>query len=257
MDPSPAKRPETLPPLQRMVTVVGVTNSGYRPGMEVVVHRSGEEATEAVAQLVAAQIREREQGFTLGLAGGSTPEGAYRHLRDLSVPWSGVEVWLSDERWVPPDHPRSNGRMAAEALMDHVEARFHRPRWSELLGPDDSAAHYEALIRSIHPDRGPDLVLLGMGEDGHTASLFPGTTALEEDQRWIVANEVPALSETRITVTYPLLWQAALLVVMAVGESKAEAVAQSMTGMTPAGLLGEGDARVEWHLDQAAAAGLG
>lgn len=221
--------------------------------MEVVTHRSREEATEAVAQSVAAEISASRDGFTLGLAGGSTPEDCYRYLRDLKVPWSRVDAWLSDERWVPPEHERCNGRMAAVALMDHVAARFHRPRWSEHLDPADSAAHYEALIRSLHPDRGPDLVLLGMGEDGHTASLFPGTTALEEEQRWIVANEVPALGETRITATYPLLWSAAKILVLAVGASKAKAVAESMAGKTPAGRLGEGNATVEWHVDQAAA----
>jgi 6-phosphogluconolactonase len=143
--------------------------------------------------------------------------------------------------------------MAAEALLDHVDAVFHRPRWSELLEPEDSAVHYEATLRSIHGSRPPDLILLGVGEDGHTASLFPGTEALSETNRWFVANHVPSLGEERLTSTYELLWRARLLLVLAVGSTKAPAVKASFEMTTPAGRLDEGEAEVEWHLDRDAA----
>ena len=223
--------------------------------MELVVHESSEALAHAAAQRIADEMASSSGArFTLGLAGGSTPTATYQALRGLTTSWGPVNAWLSDERWVPPDHQRSNGRMAAETLMDHVDATFLRPSWSELLEPADSAAAYEAAVRSIHLDGSPDLILLGMGDDGHTASLFPGTEALNEDSRWIVANEVPQQREERITATYPLLWSAKHLMVLAVGENKAAALHGALAGKTPAGRLLEGDAEVEWHVDTAAAA---
>ena len=121
------------------------------------------------------------------------------------------------------------------------------------MAPPDSAAHYEAALRSMHEGRLPDLVLLGMGEDGHTASLFPGSEALEEESRWFVANRIPETGEPRLTATYPLLWQSTRLLIIATGERKAPAVRDSFGGATPAGRIGEGKAEVEWHVDRAAA----
>jgi 6-phosphogluconolactonase len=143
--------------------------------------------------------------------------------------------------------------MAAETLMNHVDAQFHRPVWSELIEPDDSAALYESTIRGILGNGKPDLILLGMGDDGHTASLFPDTPALDETSRWFVAQHVPQQQETRITATFPLLWKADLLLVLVVGESKARALKESLDGRTPAGRLDEGDGEVEWYVDAAAA----
>lgn len=189
----------------------------------------------------------------MGLAGGSTPAATYEALRGRATGWQRVDAWLSDERWVPPDDERSNGRMAAETLMDHVDGRFHRPRWSEFIEPSGSAAHYEADLRSLHSDHRPDLILLGMGEDGHTASLFPGSPALDEEERWFVANTIPETGERRLTATYPLLWAARRLLVIAVGENKAPAVRDTFDGApTPVGRIGDGDAEVEWHIDDSA-----
>ncbi len=121
------------------------------------------------------------------------------------------------------------------------------------MEPDDSAALYESAIRAVLHEGRPDLIFLGLGDDGHTASLFPGTAALDEKSRWIVANDVPKERETRITATYPMLWNARLLMVLVVGENKARALEDSLAGNTPAGKIGEGDAKVEWHVDTAAA----
>jgi 6-phosphogluconolactonase len=221
--------------------------------MEVLVHDSPADVAEAASKRVAELIAASTARFSLGLAGGSTPESTYRELRGQGTGWDRVDAWLSDERWVPQDHERSNGRMAAAALLDHVDATFHRPKWSELLEPQDSAAHYEAALRSIHASGRPDLVLLGVGEDGHTASLFPDTDALSVEGRWYVANHVDSLGEDRLTATFELLWRARLLVVLAVGQSKAAAVKASYDGITPAGRLDEGEAEVEWYLDREAA----
>lgn len=222
--------------------------------MDLVVHETPGEVAKAASSRVAGLIESATDRFSLGLAGGSTPRATYELLRSVQPGWAKVDAWLSDERWVPHDHERSNGRMASDALFDRVDAVLHRPRWSELIRPEDSAAHYEAELRSIHAGAGPDLVLLGIGEDGHTASLFPGTAALEEEGRWFVANHVPQLDEDRLTATYPLIWGAKLVMVLGVGSGKARAVEQSFAGLTPAGRLGEGEAVIEWHLDREAAA---
>lgn len=221
--------------------------------MEVRLHDTPEATATASADRIAGLMETSDDRFTLGLAGGSTPEATYRALHARGLGWSRVDAWLSDERWVPSDDERSNGRMAAETLLDQVDARFHRPRWSEFMLPRDAAAHYEARLRSIHQGHPPDLILLGLGEDGHTASLFPGTEALDETTRWFVANHVPQLDEYRLTATYPLLWRARRLMVLVVGEHKAEALADTMAGNTPASRLDQGDAEVEWHVDSAAA----
>lgn len=222
--------------------------------MELVVYDTAEKAAAGAAQRIADLIDGADDGFTLGLAGGSTPAATYEVLRGMPVEWRRVQAWLSDERWVPHDHERSNGRMAAETLMDHVDASFHRPRWSEHIEAADSAVHYEAEIRSIHDAKPPDLVLLGMGDDGHTASLFPGSTALDERARLFVATTIPETGEPRLTATYPLLWSGRRLLVMVTGEAKAPALAEAFDGgSVPIARIGDGDAEVEWHVDRAAA----
>ena len=225
--------------------------------MELLVHESAEAAAEAAAARVAALISMADDRLSIGMAGGSAAEAAYRALRGRASGWDRVDAWLSDERWVPPDHERSNGGMVAETLLDHVGARFTRPRWSEYLDPGDVAAHYEAHLRSLHGSGPPSLVILGMGSDGHTASLFPGTAALEESRRWFVANEVPSIDEVRLTATFPLLWQARLTVVVAYGGEKADALEAAFDGRNPAGRLTEGEGVVEWYVDREAASLLG
>lgn len=222
--------------------------------MELVVYDTPEEAAVGAAERIADLLAAAGDGFTLGLAGGSTPAAIYEALRGRATGWDRVDAWLSDERWVPHDDERSNGRMAARTLIDHVGARFHRPRWSEHIEAADAAVHYEAKIRSIHQDKRPDLILLGMGEDGHTASLFPGSEALDEKSRLFVANAIPETGEARLTATYPLLWSAQRLLVMVTGEAKAPALAKAFAGdEVPIARIGEGDAEVEWHVDGAAA----
>lgn len=222
--------------------------------MELVVYDTPEEAAVGAAERIADLLADSSERFSLGLAGGSTPAATYEVLRGKGTGWDRVDAWLSDERWVPHDDERSNGRMAAETLMDHVDARFHRPRWSEHIGAADSAVHYEATIRSIHEGGRPDLVLLGMGTDGHTASLFPGSKALEETSRLFVANTIPETGEARLTATYPLLWSAHRLLVMVTGDTKAPALAEAFAGgSVPIARVGEGEAEVEWHVDRAAA----
>jgi len=142
--------------------------------------------------------------------------------------------------------------MVARLLFDHVPARLFQPEWSEDLSPHDSALRYEGVLKSVHDDSA-DLVFLGLGDDGHTASLFPGSPALTETERQFVENTIPDSGEIRLTATFPLLHAARQIIFLVSGESKAAALRDSLRGKTPAGLVNEGRARVEWHVDQLAA----
>ena len=232
-------------------------------GMQVLVHRDKPHLAAGAARRIADVVAETGAGrVSLGLAGGSTPEDAYHALRDVTVDWERVDAWLSDERWVPHDHEDSNGGMAARALMDHVPATFHRPRWAPWLTASDSAAHYEAVLRSLHPDGRSHLILLGMGDDGHTASLFPGTAALDApEHRWYVANHVPRLDTDRLTATYPFLRAAHRVMVLVAGTAKAPALRRVLEPggderpPPAAGVMG-GEAEVTWLVDEEAAADL-
>ena len=195
---------------------------------------------------------------SVGLAGGSTPAAVYRELRHQEIDWERVDFWLSDERWVPWDSSDSNGKMAYANLIAAVRSRFLRPRFSSSLQPDESAAHYEAELRSLHPQgHSPDLVLLGMGDDGHTASLFPDTKALEAEGRWFVGNEVPKLRTWRLTATIPFLHRAQELVFLVSGASKAEMLARVANGEDlPTTRVANGPAPTTFLIDKAAAARL-
>jgi 6-phosphogluconolactonase len=213
-------------------------------------------AARAATDRIAGLVHDSTGSFTLAVAGGSTPHATFDLLSRESLPWDRVVGWLSDERWVPPDHERSNGAAAGSLLFDRVDARFLRPTWGEDIDPAASAADYEKTIRSIHADRRPDVIMLGIGDDGHTASLFPGTEALDEDSRWYVANHVPNVPEMRLTATYPLLWRARVLLLIVEGKAKAAALAGAIEGRFPSGRLAEGEADVEWYVDEEAASEL-
>lgn len=196
---------------------------------------------------------------SIGLAGGSTPRVVYERMRARPVDWDEVCLWLSDERWVPHDHEDSNGRMAAEALGPTAAERLTRPRWSEHLEPADSAAFYEAEIRRLIPDGRPDLTLLGMGADGHTASLFPGTDALDETARWFVANFVPSLDTWRLTATRSLINASRMVMVLVSGASKSTMLAEVLERPDaghPIQLLADAEGDVLFLVDEAAASEL-
>lgn len=219
------------------------------------------EGPDALADLAAASIARwlREAGglTTIGLAGGGTPRTTYTRLREEDVPWEAVDGWMTDERWVPPDDPERNGLMARATLFDHVPGRLHHVPWT----PDDpqrAAAEYAETLAGLFGEGGPDLVLLGMGDDGHTASLFPGTDLLEEAARSFAAVWVADKKVWRTTATLPLLWSARRVVFLVSGSSKANAVASVLSGDggLPAELVASGAENVSWFLDRAAAANL-
>ena len=216
----------------------------------------------AIAGHVADLISERARSgsMTLGLAGGSTPADTYRELGRRHVDWPNVRLWLSDERWVPHDHADCNGGTALDLLPAEAGRRLVRPRYSAYLQPEDSAAHYEAELRLMHDGRNPDMVLLGMGTDGHTASLFPGTTALDAPaDRWFVANHVPQLDTWRLTATPSLLQRATVVVVLVAGSDKADVLHDVLEGPDrtyPIQLLREAAGDVTFVCDEAAASQL-
>ena len=228
--------------------------------------------TQAAANLVLASAEEavRERGhFLWGLSGGSTPEALYRKLTEppysTAMPWRATFVFWGDERWVPTGHPDSNQRMATEALFAHGPAARANviPVPTENTSPGESAASVEDALRRISggaPVR-PDLLLLGIGPDGHTASLFPGTSALEESERLFAANWVPGMDSWRITATLPLINASRHVVFLAQGRDKAEALRLALHPADgdpplPAALVAPHDGTLTWLLDRQAASGL-
>lgn len=227
--------------------------------MRIVIHPDRDALAEHGARTVADLLR-TDGPVSLGLSGGSTPRPLYERLRWETVPWERVHLWLSDERWVPWDDPDSNGRMASETLASHVPASFHRPRWSEHLTAADAAAFYEADLRSVFPEGNPHVVLLGMGDDGHTASLFPGTDALDAPPgRWYVENHVEKLDTWRLTATAELIRRADTVILLVAGADKSAVAAEAIEGppgVYPVQLVREARGEVIWMLDEAAAADL-
>jgi 6-phosphogluconolactonase len=233
--------------------------------LSVHIYSSAEELARAAAREFAARAEEAigERGrFAVVLAGGSTPETMYGILaRDYidRIDWSRVYVFFGDERSVPPHHEDSNLKMASEVLLDHVPVgNVYRMRGE--LPPEKAAEAYEEELRTFFQTEDVprfDLILLGIGADGHTASLFPETPALEVRDRWVVANPVPGLNTTRITLTVPVINAARAVIFLVAGEDKAEALKETLEGdadprVYPTKLI-QPPGGPEWMLDQSAA----
>lgn len=219
----------------------------------------------AIRILDVAEEAIRQRGlFTIALSGGNTPRSVFEHFRGhVRVDGLKWHIFWSDERCVPPDDPESNYRMARESFLDHVAIppqNIHRLRGE--VDPAAEAARYEADIRQTVPgDPIPrfDLILLGMGDDGHTASLFPGTAALKETERLVVANFVPQKSTWRLTFTYPIINAAGDVLILVSGAGKAEtlrALGYVNPGVSPFPIKGV-TGNVHWMVDQDAARLLG
>lgn len=173
------------------------------------------------------ESRDRSRAFHLFLSGGSTPKAIYANLAQRDLDWTNVHLWWGDERFVPSDHPDSNARMVKEQLLDAIDlppAQVHP--WPILSSPELSAETYDREFRSYFEQREHtlDLQLLGMGDDGHTASLFPGTAALEETEAMCVSNQVKGKESVRLTLTYPALALSQKVLFLVKGAGKAEAL---------------------------------
>jgi 6-phosphogluconolactonase len=237
---------------------------------ETVVHADAGSLAEDAATRVAAAMRAAVAArgrCVLALSGGSTPRLLHARLVAMgadALPWPRTFVTFGDERGVPPDDAASNYGMARDTLLAHVPVpETHVLRMEGERPPADAAERYEAALRALalrldvaDDDALFDLVLLGVGADGHTASLFPGSPALDEGARWVLDVQAPAdvAPRDRLTLTFPALARAREVLVLATGAAKRDAVARAIAGdaALPAGRV-RGRARTTWLLDRAAA----
>jgi 6-phosphogluconolactonase len=224
----------------------------------------------AAAQFVAtAEKAMNARGrFTVALAGGNTPRDVYRLLATEEyasmVDWPNVSVFWGDERCVPFNDPENNASMARETLLNHVPvAPNNIYRIQSQLPPEEAAQNYEQTLRRYFSGRGTnfpnfDLVLLGIGAEGHTASLFPGSPLLNEQERWVGAVYVEKMKSWRISLTPVALNAASKVLFTVIGEEKAQAVKQILTepkqpNLLPAQVVDPPDGQVLWIFDKPAA----
>jgi 6-phosphogluconolactonase len=207
------------------------------PGPDALARRAAQYFVEMASEAVAAQGRVR-----IAISGGTTPKSVFELLADPAqpwrnrMPWDRLDLYWVDERSVPPGDPASNYRMTREALLDHVPLRpeqIHRIEGE--LEPDAAAALYESELRSSFRLEGVesprfDLVALGLGEDGHTASLFPHTEAIHATNRLVTANRVPQLDAWRITLTWPVINFARSVFFLVAGQGKSAILKEILTG---------------------------
>lgn len=232
------------------------------------------EMMEAAAKGFAARAAEAVSArgrFSAALSGGKTPVALYTLLAKApfvsQIPWSHVHLFWGDERCVPPDHGDSNYRMTREFLLDHVPippANVHRMPGE--IDPVEAAARYEGELRVFFAPHGEalpvfDFILLGLGEDGHTASLFPETRAIRELSRWVVGHHVDAQKGWRITLTPPVINAARTVVFIAAGAGKAAVLKEILEGpfrpdTLPAQIVRPAGGTLLWMLDREAAAQL-
>ena len=207
------------------------------PDPAALARRAAQYFVEMAGEAVEAQGRAR-----IAISGGSTPKAAFELLADPNqpwrarMPWTELDIYWVDERCVPPSHADSNYRMTREALLDHVPLRpdkIHRIEGE--LDPEAAVARYESELRNSFQLEGAesprfDLVALGMGADGHTASLFPHTKAIHEMSRMAVASHVPQLDTWRVTLTWPVINHARSVFFLVSGEDKAATLHEVLTG---------------------------
>jgi len=231
------------------------------------IHENSAQLTEAAAAFVGqqAQFCIRQRGVcNLALSGGSTPLALYQHLAQVpltqEIDWSRLHVFWSDERCVPPDHSESNYHQAHDVLLGHVPVpvgNIHRlkgelaPAEAAAEANRELAAHFGEVANPIF-----DLILLGLGADGHTASLFPGSEALKTSNQWVVANYVDQVAAWRLSFTYPLINAARNIVFLVSGEKKAamaKEVIEERNPALPASRVQPVAGELIWFLDAAAA----
>lgn len=206
----------------------------------------------------------------IALSGGSTPKkmGELLGVAPLieRIPWANLDIFWGDERWVPLADPQSNAGEAMRGYLDAapITAEHIHPFATEGIAPDDSAAAMEKVLLSLSDGESPpvfDLVLLGMGDDGHTASLFPGTEAIHETRRLVVSHHVEKLDATRLTFTPPLINAARKVAFLVGGAGKADMLAKVLEGpidvdAMPAQVIRPTEGHLTWIVDEAAAARL-
>jgi len=201
-----------------------------------------------VPQAFAALVAERAPS-SVALSGGDTARRCYELLATADVDWTSVDVWFGDERWVPAHDPDSNEGMARVTFLDTALPRAVHPMYDPALTIDEAAVAYEAALRAAPPI---DLVHLGVGADGHTASLFPGAATLDERDRWVVPADDDAHDHPRLTLTFPALARSRLVVVTIAGREKRDVFARLRAGEDLPAARVHAD-EVVWLVDDVAA----
>jgi 6-phosphogluconolactonase len=236
------------------------------PDPAALARRAAQYFVEMVTEAAEANGRAR-----IAISGGSTPKAAFRLMGDPAepwrsrMPWGKLDVYWVDERTVPPDDPESNYRMTREEMLDHVPLhpdQIHRMEGE--LEPEVAAARYESELRNSFRLEGAesprfDLISLGMGDDGHTASLFPHTAAIHEMSRLVAANQVPQKDTWRVTLTWPVINHARSVFFLIAGSDKAAVLREVLTGphdpeRLPSQLIWPASGILTLFLDKAAAA---
>ena len=207
----------------------------------VTIFNNNEKITKHAADIfvTAAQNAIQQRGqFVVALTGGSSPVAIYKLLAtpeySAKIDWNNVFVFWGDERWVPLDDDRSNAKMSSDTLLNHVGLPKGNifPMYKDDITPEDYAQEYEQSIKKIAGEDGQfDLVLLGMGDDGHTASLFPGEAVLQEIDKWVAAYYLESQKMHRITLTAPIINRAKQIVVITFGKNKAHALNEVLYGV--------------------------
>jgi len=246
------------------MTLRGKPDARVHPTLEAL----SEAAAESLVALVEAALQESDR-FTIALSGGSTPRTLYQRLAGkyrALIPWRQVQAFWGDERYVSPEDPRSNYRMARETLLDHVPIPRENVHPIPTLLPqaEDSAEAYEQELMSHFPGQWPrfDLVLLGMGPDGHVASLFPYNSALEEEARVVTAVRAEhADPPMRLTLTLPAINHAKNIYFLVAGKEKTAALERAFAEnpdpkAAPASAVRPAEGEVVWWMDEGAAGGL-
>ncbi|GAB3537743.1 6-phosphogluconolactonase [Pontibacter brevis] len=236
------------------------------------IFKDKDQLSKAAAKLFVRKAQEAVQQngrFTVALTGGSSPVQLHNLLAQQpyleQVPWDKTFVFWGDERWVPLTDDRSNARMAFETFLNKVPVPAEQiyPMWQEDTEPEAFAKKYEQLLQQHFNQQSPrfDLILLGMGHDGHTASLFPGTEVLHETSRWVQAYYLEPQSMYRVTLTAPLINQARTICFLTFGSNKAPALYEVLEGERniekyPSQLIQPEQGEVIWMVDESASSKL-
>lgn len=217
-------------------------------------------ATQGIINLSRKAVAARGK-FSLVLSGGSTPAPVYQALADADLDWDHIFLFWGDERCVPPDSPESNYKLVKDTLLAHAPIpadNIYRIKGE--LEPSAAAKHYHTALEKFFEgqEKRFDLVLLGLGTDGHTASLFPKTPALHEKTAWVIENQHPETGMDRITLTYPAILSARNIFFLVQGEGKAhvvQEVIENPDGLPhyPAKEIKHPDSNIVWYLDREAA----
>ncbi|MBC9934814.1 6-phosphogluconolactonase [Chitinophaga qingshengii] len=239
--------------------------------MELHIAKDPAQLSENVAAWISNYIQEvlqDQEKFTFVLSGGSTPKQLYALLAKAPyaeiLPWEKIHFFWGDERAVPFEDERNNARMAFDVLLDKVPVKpenIHVMRTD--IAPEQAAVEYEQILRKYFKDEELtfDLVLLGMGDDGHTLSLFPGTAVVHEEEAWVKAFFLPAQDMYRITLTAPIVNDAACVLFLTTGANKALTLKSVIEGTFdadkyPSQLIRPQDGELHWFVDEAAASAM-